>query len=1006
LGVCKGLLVAPYRQILARMRSGDTDRSIARSGLMDRHGIVALRRLAEHAGWLDPRRPLPEENVVLARFQGADQESEQTAQDWYVTQGQHGEHLLNDGQVERATEVFFDLLARLGTEASYARGVVLGRLARCFHMKGNNEQAKTRLQEALGVIEELAPSGGLHALRGSLQSELGEVFRALGQRDRAKQAYCTALTIAEELRDPRAQGVELSRLGALALEEGDQDEALQRCSAALGLLRRIREPLAEAAAWQQLGAVFQERQQWQEAERHYREAARIREQQGHTASAQQSWDRLAWLNRQAGLAEAAEAWCRKSIEVDHKSGNHIQLGDHLSWLADLLRHQPDRLDEARQLAEAALSINRTLDPGTAHLWQSYGVLADIVAAQADAAELVPRRNELQALARDYRQLHLYAPRFLAALARLGTEASYAGVVVLGRLARCFYMSGHNEQAKTRLQEALGAAGQLAPSEGLHALRGSLQSELGEVFRALGQRDRAKEAYCMALTIAEELRDLRAQGVQLSRLGALALEEGDQDEALERCSAALGLLRRIHEPLAEAAAWQQLGAVFQERQQWQEAERHTREAERIRQQHGAGSAHPTPAPNVDSEPGADPVFQVTVDQERITDYGLEGDLLVDGARERRITVWTGQPCALTEDLRPMLAPCVRVTMGDEGAIRFCLPFAEPVFERYRGCTVIRRLRQEIAVSGISTLLWRLIGVMDGDRCVGALLSEFPSRQRSTVVRVLGALAATGAIDVSGRPLGRFVHRATKKGFIPAPGLEGDEVLRLVTDGDDVANSEAPRIALSQAVPDRIRSFYAVTRSRRSRRDFDGLPLGRTDFDALLNTACGVTGAMQWSDRQVKLRAYPASGGLYAVRIYPAVLSVEGLEPGIYRYRAVESALEVVKADIDRTTFIDAMLPAEREMVAGAAAMFCLTGRFARHERKYGEGGYRMLVAEAGHISQNLILAAVALGLSARPFGGVFDDLLNRDLGLDSDVEQFLLAVLVGHAGDRPDHHDEP
>ena len=88
-----------------------------------------------------------------------------------------------------------------------------------------------------------------------------------------------------------------------------------------------------------------------------------------------------------------------------------------------------------------------------------------------------------------------------------------------------------------------------------------------------------------------------------------------------------------------------------------------------------------------------------------------------------------------------------------------------------------------------------------------------------------------------------------------------------------------------------------------------------------------------------------------------------------------------------------------MVAGAAALICLTGCFPRHERKYGEGGYRMLVAEAGHISQYLILAATALGLSARPFGGVFDVLLNHDLGLDGDEEQFLLAVLVGHSGDK-------
>lgn len=57
---------------------------------------------------------------------------------------------------------------------------------------------------------------------------------------------------------------------------------------------------------------------------------------------------------------------------------------------------------------------------------------------------------------------------------------------------------------------------------------------------------------------------------------------------------------------------------------------------------------------------------------------------------------------------------------------------------------------------------------------------------------------------------------------------------------------------------------------------------------------------------------------------------------------------------------------------------------------------MLVAEAGHVSQNLVLAATALGLSTRPFGGVFDALLDDLLGFESDDEQFLLAVLIGRA----------
>jgi SagB-type dehydrogenase family enzyme len=1013
--------VYPYQQILARMRSGETDRGIARSGLMTRHKIAALRRVAESAGWLDPRSSLPDDNVVLARLHLSDGFSErgaaalvhaarpgsieQATQDWYVAEGERGEHLLTSGQVEKAAEVFGSLLARLGEDPGYARAVVLGRLARCLYMSGHNEQAMARLQEALGVVEELAPSDGLRALGGTLHSELGEVFRATGQHDSARREFCTALRIAEEVEDLRAQGVDLSHLGTLALTEGNKEEALERCRAALALLRRIHEPALEAAAWHQLGVVFQEQRQWQEAERHYLEAARIREQHGHLAAAQQSWHQLGLLNQQAGRAAAAEAWYRRAIETGQKNGNRMQLARHLTGLADLLQSQPGRLDEARQFAEAALSVNMTLDPATAQLWEAYGVLSGILSAQAAAAADDGRRAELQAQARDYRHLQQYAPRFLAALTHLPAGASYARAVVLGRLARCFYMSGHNEQAITRLQEALGVIEELAPSEGLRALRCTLHSELGEVFRATGQHDSARQEFCAALRIAEELQDLRAQGVDLSRLGALALAEGNKEEALERWRSALALLSQIREPALETAAWHQLGVVLQEQQQWQEAERHHLEAARIREQHGQLAAA-RQSRNVESGDGADPPFHVTLDEEQITDYGLEGDLLIDGPRERRITRWAGEPHPLTDDVRPMLAPCVRVRMDDDGGIRFCLPLGEPVFERHPGCTVIRRLRREIRVAGTSAILWQLIGAMDGNRRVASVLSELPRRDRQIAADLLSVLAATGPIDISGRPVARFVHSATKKGVMPAGGLEGDEVLQLVMEGDQGVPSGASRIALSQAVPERLRPLHALTRSRRSRRDFNGSPLSRSDFDALLHTACGVTGAMQGAGREVHLRAYPSSGGLYAVQIYPVALRVQDLAPGVYRYRCVENWLDVVKNDIDRGLFVDAMLPAEREMVAGAAAMFCLTGSFARHERKYGEGGYRMLVAETGHISQNLILTAVALGLSARPFGGVFDDLLNRELGLSGDEEQFLLAVLVGHTDARAGMRHEP
>jgi SagB-type dehydrogenase family enzyme len=416
----------------------------------------------------------------------------------------------------------------------------------------------------------------------------------------------------------------------------------------------------------------------------------------------------------------------------------------------------------------------------------------------------------------------------------------------------------------------------------------------------------------------------------------------------------------------------------------------------------GSQPSDEEPGGSTEPSA--AFELTLDDDLSTEYVFEPDLLIDGRQERKVTPWTGEARPLAERTRPMLRPRVRTYMDENGAIRFSLPAEEPTLDRHPGFTVMRRTRREVAVSGSSAVLWRLVRVMDGALTTAGILSDFPAGERALAARMLAALAATGVVDVSGRPIGRFLHAATKKGVLPGGGLEGDEVMQLATDGNYRSYPQAPRIPVSRAFPDRIGDFHALTRARRSRRDYLGLPVSREDFDALLHIACGVTGTMSWAGRESMLRAYPSSGGLDAVEIYPVVFRVEGLEQGVYHYRAVENVLEMVRPDIDLDRIVTASLLVERDMVAGAATMICLTGNFPRHERKYGEGGYRMLIAEAGHISQNLVLAATALGLSARPFGGVFDELMNRDLGLEGEDEQFLLSVLVGHSGGREQGND--
>lgn len=55
-----------YRQVLVRMRRGDSDRDIARSKTMGRRKVAQLRALAGNHGWLAAEVPLPDESMLAS----------------------------------------------------------------------------------------------------------------------------------------------------------------------------------------------------------------------------------------------------------------------------------------------------------------------------------------------------------------------------------------------------------------------------------------------------------------------------------------------------------------------------------------------------------------------------------------------------------------------------------------------------------------------------------------------------------------------------------------------------------------------------------------------------------------------------------------------------------------------------------------------------------------------------------------------------------------------------
>jgi len=124
----------------------------------------------------------------------------------------------------------------------------------------------------------------------------------------------------------------------------------------------------------------------------------------------------------------------------------------------------------------------------------------------------------------------------------------------------------------------------------------------------------------------------------------------------------------------------------------------------------------------------------------------------------------------------------------------------------------------------------------------------------------------------------------------------------------------------------------------------------------------------------------------------VHNVAGLEPGVYHYAVREHGLELLQRGDFRAAVMQTGL--WQDSLGQANVCFVLSAIFQRTRWKYRERTYRYVMLEAGHVGQNLYLAATSMGLGACAVGAFLDDDLNELLGLDGVEEASLYIISVG------------
>ncbi|KPF61026.1 hypothetical protein D621_01305 [beta proteobacterium AAP51] len=135
--------------------------------------------------------------------------------------------------------------------------------------------------------------------------------------------------------------------------------------------------------------------------------------------------------------------------------------------------------------------------------------------------------------------------------------------------------------------------------------------------------------------------------------------------------------------------------------------------------------------------------------------------------------------------------------------------------------------------------------------------------------------------------------------------------------------------------------------------------------------------------IVFRTAPSSGALFAAEFYLAVRAAPGIAPGLWHYQPQHQALALLRAGEPGP----ALLP------AGAPAALLATALWRRSGHKYGDRGYRYVLADLGHALENTRQVAAALRGSATLLPQFDEAALAALLGIDEQQEGVLAQVLL-------------
>jgi SagB-type dehydrogenase family enzyme len=205
-----------------------------------------------------------------------------------------------------------------------------------------------------------------------------------------------------------------------------------------------------------------------------------------------------------------------------------------------------------------------------------------------------------------------------------------------------------------------------------------------------------------------------------------------------------------------------------------------------------------------------------------------------------------------------------------------------------------------------------------------------------------------------------------------------------------------IPLPQTFSNIEESFEKIVLNRKTTAKCKPIQMSLQDLRTILHFGYGETRDNKNDDYIPRpFRTVPSGGALYPLELYFfSNGNVEGLEAGLYHYSPSLNAVHLMRKGDFRKEIGSALVEFQSSLAEELSIIVFITAVFQRSIFKYREKGYRFALLEAGHVSQNMNLAATALQYGVINIGGYYDREMDNFLALDGLNQSVIYLTGIG------------